>query len=302
MAVRTSYGFRRPRTHSVNRVGSYAAVALVAERVDGRHVQQAGVLGTVRSVASHTPLGLDGDVFIDERPARLGVALGADQVLVGRGLQVVSSEGAVHVVAIAARDQAFVHLVVERHIERRLSVGVALEAELRLRSLQQIFFFLALVNAVAADTADVRLGVGRAVKVRVRSRVTGQALSVNLFGRVLRGIEYLGYVAAASNMLRSGTMAAFATLLRRATFLIKRGLPVRRLFPSTVNLVVTGLAGVGSNIFGRFRRRSTVHNYAGGWSGLIRSLRASSLSRSKRDEDKRRQNRECKNSKCPIAC
>jgi len=53
------------------------------------------------------------------------------------------------------------------------------------RSLQQLFFFLALMNAVAAGTADIRLGVGRAVKVRVRSRVTGQALGVNLFGRVL---------------------------------------------------------------------------------------------------------------------
>ncbi len=89
MAVRTSYVFRRPRAHSVNVAGSYAAVALVAERVDGRHVQQAGVLGTVRSVASQTSLGLDRDVFIDERPARLRVALGADHVLVGRGLQVV---------------------------------------------------------------------------------------------------------------------------------------------------------------------------------------------------------------------
>ena len=89
MAVRTSYGFRRPRAHAVNRVRGYPAVALVAERVDGRHVQQAGVLGTMRSVASQTPLGLDRDVFKDERPARLRVALGADHVLVGRGLQVV---------------------------------------------------------------------------------------------------------------------------------------------------------------------------------------------------------------------
>ena len=213
VAVRTSYGFRRPRAHSVNRVGSYAAVALVAERVDGRHVQQAGVLGTVRSVASQTPLGLDRSVFIDERPARLGVALGADRVLVGRGLHVVGSEGAVHVVAIAARDQAFVHLVVERHIERRLSVGVALEAERRLRSLQQLFF-LAVMNAVATDTADLRLGVGRAVKVRVRSRVTGQALGVNFFRRKVLEPEYLGHVAAARHVLRPGTMATLATLVR----------------------------------------------------------------------------------------
>ncbi len=159
VAVRTSYGFRRPRAHSVNRVGSYTAVALVAERVDGRHVQQAGILGTVRSVASHAPLGLDRDVFIDERPAGLGVALGADRVLVGGGLHVVGQEGAVHVMAIAALDQAFVHLVVERHIEGRLRVGVALEAERRLRNLEQRFF-LAVMNAVAAGTADVRLGMG----------------------------------------------------------------------------------------------------------------------------------------------
>ena len=265
MAVRTSYGFRRPRAHSVNRVVSYAAVALVAERVDGRHVQQAGVLGTVRSVASQTSLGLDRDVFIDERPARLGVALGADRVLVGRGLHVVSSEGAVHVVAIAAHDQALVHLVVERHIDRRLSVGVALEAERWLRSLQQIFFFLALMNAVTADTADLRLGVGRAVKVRVRTRVTGQARGVNLFGRVLRGIEYLACVAAARHVLGTGTMAAFAPLMGGSSFGIERGLPVRCLRPSVINFLVTGLAGLGSYIFGRFRGRRT---NGGGRSGL----------------------------------
>src|SRR5580700_152516 len=214
MTVRTSYGFRRPRAHSVNRVGSYAAMALVAERGDGRHGQQAGVLGTVRSVASQTPLGLDRHVFIYERPARLGVALGADRVLVDCGLHVVGSEGAVHVMAIAARDQAFVHLVMERHIERRLSVGVALEAERRLRSLQQLFFFLALMNAVAANTAELRLGVGRAVKVRVRSRVTGQALGVNLFGRVLRGIEYFARVATTGDVLGAGAMTALTTLVR----------------------------------------------------------------------------------------
>ena len=213
MAVRTGYGFRRPRAHAVNRVVRYAAVALVAERVDGRHVQQAGVLGTVRRVASHTALGLDRDVFIDERPARLGVALGADRVLVGRGLQVVGLEGAVHVVAITARDQPFLHFVVERHIERWLSVGVALEAERRLRNLQQTFFFLALMNAVAANTADLRLGVGRAVKVWVRIRVTGQAHAINLFDRVLRGIEYLANVAAPFHVGGAGTVAAFATLL-----------------------------------------------------------------------------------------
>jgi hypothetical protein len=278
VAVRTSYGFRRPRAHSVNRVGSYAAVALVAERGDGWHVQQAGVLGTVRSVASQTPLGLDRDVFKDERPARLAVALGADRVLVGRGPHVVGSEGAVHVVAIAARDQAFVHLVVERHIERWLRVGVALEAERRLRSLQQRFF-LALMNAVAAGTADLRLGVGRAVKVRVRPRVTGQAHEVNLFDRVLRRIEYLARIAAARHVLGSGTVAAFAALMGGSRFGIECGLPVWRFLPCVINFLVTGFAGLGSNILGDFGGGRTRHLGLGGWRTFRRRTRSRPLCR-----------------------
>jgi len=286
MAVRTSYGFRRPRAHSVNSVVSYAAVALVAERGDGRHVQQAGVLGTVRSVASQAPLGLDRDVFIDERPARLGVALGADRVLVGRGLHVVGPEGAVHVVAIAAHDQAFVHLVVERHIERRLSVGVALEAELRLRSLQQIFFLLALMNAVAANTADLRLGVGRAVKVRVRSRVTGQALGVNLFGRLLRGIEYLADVAAARHVVGAGTMAALTALLRRTALFIQCGNPVRCLCPGVVNFPVAGLAGLRSHILSGLGAMRAGSRCVGRLWALVRNL-LSSLAQSGPHDKKR---------------
>jgi len=273
MAVRTSYGFRRPRAHSVNRVVSYAAVTLVAERCDGRHVQQTGVLGTVRSVASQTSLGFDRDVFKDERPARLGMALGADRVLVGRGLQVVGSESAVHVVAIAARDQAFVHFVVERHIERRLNVGVALEAESRLRSLQQRFFFFALMNAVAADTADVRLGVGRAVKVRVRSRMTGQALGVNLFGRVLRGIEDLGYVAAAGHMGFPGTMATLAPLFRRAAVGVQSCLPVRSFLPCVICCLMAGFTDVRSYILRRL---------GGGNSGRWRVTGLNALGRRRR--------------------
>ena len=251
----------------MNVVVSYAAMALVAERRDGRHVQQAGVLGTVRRMASQTPLGLDRDVFKDERPARLGVALGADRVLVGRGLQVVGAEGAVHVVAVAARDQAFVHLVVERHIECRLGVGVALEAELRLRNLQQVFFFVALMNAVAADTADVRPGVGRAVKVRVRSRMTGQALGVDLFRRsVLERID-LAHVAATRHVVRARTMAALAPLFRGPALLIQRSLQVRSFLPRVISLLMAGFARFRANILGGFGRRRAGPSHAGGLSG-----------------------------------
>ena len=76
-------------------------------------------------------------VLIHKRTANFGVALGADRVLVSSGLQVAVPEGAVRVVTVAALDQALIHLVVEGHVELRLLVGMALEAELGLRSLEQ---------------------------------------------------------------------------------------------------------------------------------------------------------------------
>ena len=92
----------------------------------------------MRRVAPQASLPLDRGMFEDKRPARLRVALGADRVLVGGGPDVVVAEGAVNVVAVAALDQALIHPVMEGHVERRLHIGVALEAELRLRGLQQL--------------------------------------------------------------------------------------------------------------------------------------------------------------------
>jgi hypothetical protein len=129
---------RRSCAHPVNRAGRDRAMALVAQCVDLRHVQQPRVLRTMRRVAPQAPLRLDRGVLEDEWPARLRVALGADRILIGRGLQVVVPEGAVRIVAVAALHQAFIHLVVEGHIERRLHVGVALKAERGLRSLEQL--------------------------------------------------------------------------------------------------------------------------------------------------------------------
>jgi GNAT superfamily N-acetyltransferase len=239
----------------VNCVGSYAAVALVAERIDGWHVQQAGVLGTVRSVAPKAPFSLYRDVFVDKRPTRLGVAPCADRVLVGGGLHVVGSEGAVHIVAIAALDQAFVHLVVEWHIERWLSVRVALEAKRRLRSFQQLFF-LALMNAVAAGTADVRFGVGRAVKVRVRPRVTGQALGVNLFSRVLSWIEDLARVAAALHMRLASAVAVLTSNACAGVAMHQRHFGMRVFWKSFGYFRVTAGAGCVPNKWSSVRARN----------------------------------------------
>ena len=193
----------------MNRVARNCAVALIAQRRDGRHVQQTGVLGSVGRMATRASLNLDGCMFEDERPTRLGVALGANRILIGGGLQIVVAEGAVNVMAIAALDQAFVHLVMERHVEVRLHVGVALEAEFGLTGLQQVLI-LGGMNRVATDAAHIGLGVRRASEVLVLAFVAAQALLVHFGSRCLGRIEDLGDIATAIHVFLAGSMAAFA--------------------------------------------------------------------------------------------
>src|ERR1017187_6461445 len=108
VAVNAWLQLGRSGVHPVNRAGGDWAMALVAQGVDIRHIQQPGVLRTMRSVAGHAPLRLDRGVLVYERPTHLRVALGADHILVSRGPQVVVPEGAVRIMTVAALDQTFV--------------------------------------------------------------------------------------------------------------------------------------------------------------------------------------------------
>ena len=133
----------------MNRAVGHRAMTLRAQRGDIRHVQQTGVLRSVRSVASHATLGLHSSVLEHERPAGFCVALGADRILIRGALQVCAVEGSVRIVAIGAARNAFVHLVMERHRELRLLIGVTLVAQVWLGSLQQMLGLLVRVDAVA---------------------------------------------------------------------------------------------------------------------------------------------------------
>ena len=105
-------------------------VALQADRVHVGAVQQPWIRSAVRSVASGAPFGLDHRVLIHKRPGRLGVALGANRILLRRRPQSLLAKRAMRVVAIGALYQSLFHFVMERHGELRLHVGVALETEL----------------------------------------------------------------------------------------------------------------------------------------------------------------------------
>ena len=226
----------------MDRVRRHHAVALGAQNVDRRHVQQAGVLRAVRRVASEAPLTLHRGMLIDVRPALLHVALGANHVLIDSRSEVVRSESSVRVVAVTATHCTLVHLVVEGHGELRLDVVVALVAERGLRRLKKRLF-LAAVNIVATDAADTGLGVRGTREVGVRAGMAAQALFIHFLGGGLGGIEDLGHVAAAGYVFASGAMAVLAG--DAAGVAVHQGHPgVRVRSKSLGHLFVTGGAGV----------------------------------------------------------
>ena len=199
------------------------------------------------SQASHR---LDRRVLIHKRPARLHMALGANLVLVDRGLQVVSPEGAMHVVAVTALDRAFVHRVVERHIERTLHIGVAGIAERRLRNFEQARFVLNAVDGMATEAAQAGLRVRRAIEIGVRPRMTAKAGGINLLGRRRPEPEDLRYVPTRADMRQTRSMAAFAgdsfaVVHQRETRMRVRG-------KTLGHVCVAGHAGIGANVTGRW--------------------------------------------------
>ena len=82
------------------------AVALVAQDVDVRHIEQPCILRPVRRVAPEATLALDRRVLVDKRPAFIGMALGADLIGIVPRPDVVPLKCAMNVVAIGALDQA----------------------------------------------------------------------------------------------------------------------------------------------------------------------------------------------------
>ena len=128
MAAYARLNRRRAGTLAMDRIGRDLAMALVAHLIDIRDIQQSCVLRAVRRVAGDATVRLDRRMLEHKGPTRLGVALGANRVLIGGGLEIAVAEGSMRIMAVAALHQAFIHLVMKGHVELRLHVSVALEA------------------------------------------------------------------------------------------------------------------------------------------------------------------------------
>ena len=238
----------RSRVHSMDRVAADSAMALVAQSVDRRHVQQSRVLRAVGRVASHATFSLDYRVLEDERSTHIGMALDADHILIGSRSELRALERAVDVMAVAALDCAFQHRMVKRHIECALHIGVAGKAKRRLRQFQQGLLALRSVNAMAADAAQARLGVRRAIEIRMDSSVATLTGGVCLFGRRFARQENLGDVSATLDVRLPRSVAALAGDAFAAV--LQGKLRMRIVRKVLADLCVTSDTGVGAHIAG----------------------------------------------------
>src|SRR5687767_12253508 len=109
-----------------------------------------------------------------ERTAFVGVALQTGLLAIGGGVNHARAVthtgwdggGAMRVVAIGARDGAFVNPVLEGHRELSADGGVAAVAEVGLSACEQELRRLRFMYGVAARTGDLRLRVRRAADLR----------------------------------------------------------------------------------------------------------------------------------------
>jgi len=110
-------------------------------------------------MACGTTFGLDYSVFILEWPGHFGVAVGADDLLLGRRLVKLLSKATVGFVTVRAQDHTLYYLVTKRRGELRPLILMTLKAEFRLSVREEMFGFMRGMDAVTANAAYIASAV-----------------------------------------------------------------------------------------------------------------------------------------------
>src|SRR5208282_924151 len=203
---------------------------------------------------------LDGSMLVHKRPLLVRVALEANRILRRGSPHLFGSHCAVHVVAIAALHQPFIHPVMKWHIELRFLLEMARVAKLRLRLDEQELLLFGVVRRVAGNATDVILQMHRVDGIHVL-RAAGmavQAAGADLLRRCFLKSENLGLVSSSVDVGLPRTVATLATLPLRAFLCIQSSYKVRRILkplekPFDWHVCVAGLAGFGAYVQGRIR-------------------------------------------------
>ncbi len=121
----------------------------------------------MRRVTRHAAFCLDRRMLKSKRPGFVRMAVEAELVLRGGGAELVRQKPSMGVMAVAARKQTFIHLVMKWLGEIRLYVQMAGVAELRLGQLQQLRLDLRRVDGMAIHTTNIIFDVLRTEKISV---------------------------------------------------------------------------------------------------------------------------------------
>lgn len=130
------------------------------------------------------------------------MALEADRILRGGSPHLLGFHRSVHVVAVAALDQPFVHAMMEWHVKLGFLLKMAGIAQLGLGLYQQELGFGRMMRRMAGDAADVILGMLRVDGIHMlrAAGMADKAAIVDLFCRVILKNENLGLVTTAFDM------------------------------------------------------------------------------------------------------
>lgn len=194
-------------------------MALEADRIHVCAIEQPRIWSAVRCMAGRAALGLHYHVLVYEWPCSLAMTFCADHIHLRRRAKVFAIEGAMRIVTVGALQETFFNLVMEGHVELCLGFGVALVAQLRLRSFEQLLLDRAVVDAVTTYAAHLVFAVCRALEVGVLALVAAEAPCIHFLRRGLCRIENLGYVPAAIDVRLARTVATFAGNARLAVHL-----------------------------------------------------------------------------------
>jgi hypothetical protein len=190
-------------------------VALQAKQVDVAQLQHVRIWTTVHQMAGLAAINFYRLMFEYKRSLLVRVARKANRILRGRSTHLMRPHRAVRIVAVGALDEAFIHSMVEGHIELSFLRQMARVAKFRLSLYQQEFSCFRMMRRMAGNAAHVILRMYRIDGVHVlrATGVAGHAAGVDLLGRVSLKHKNLGYVPAASDVRRSGSMATLASLV-----------------------------------------------------------------------------------------
>src|SRR5271167_2226584 len=236
-------------------------MATEAQEVDVVHLEQTRIGRAMRRVAGQAALvGLYGSVFENERTHGVGVALGADRELTGRGTNLVAGLRPVRIVTVTALNEPDIDAMPVRPGEFGFLRGVASIAQRRLGLSQHEVHISGIVRTVtgrAAHAVGQVFRLGEVLRFQAGLVTTSADLRGLSWGQRFEADDF-GDVAAAINVGLSRTMAALASVLaalqqrgmRSARKVLVPDFLVAGLTDVGLRILATGRAGHGSGCLG----------------------------------------------------